>query len=63
MPVTTFSVGLETSEYSASVSQAEAAARRSQQQYVELVSSLEAIVWRADAATFEQLHTLAELAA
>ena len=56
MPGTTFPIGLERSEHSRSVSQAEAAARRSQQQYVELVGSLEAIVWRAHATTFEHIY-------
>jgi PAS domain S-box-containing protein len=52
MRATTFPLGLETSGHS----QAEAAARHSQQQYEELVGSLEAIVWRADASTFECMY-------
>ena len=52
MGATVFPFGLDT----AGSSLAEVAARRSQQQYEELVGSLEAIVWRADAATFEHVY-------
>ena len=56
MPATTCSAQAVKPDHSGTMSQAEAAARRCQQQYVELVGSLEAIVWRADAATFEHIY-------
>lgn len=56
MPAMTFPVDAVRPEHSETMSQAEAAARRSQQQYVELVGALEAIVWRADASTFEHIY-------
>jgi PAS domain S-box-containing protein len=43
----------ESSENHTSVSQAEAAIRQAQRRYEELVDSLEAIVWRAEAATLQ----------
>lgn len=59
MQGTTLSFHAETSEHSedyGSISQAQAAARRTQQQYQDLVGSLEAIVWRANAATCEHIY-------
>jgi PAS domain S-box-containing protein len=59
MVETTLSVHTETSQHSkdyGSISQAQAAARHTQQQYQDLVGSLDAIVWRANAATFEHIN-------
>src|SRR5262245_33614568 len=56
MPVTTFPAHAVRPDHSERMSQAEAVALRSQQQYAELMGSLEAIVWRADAATFEHIY-------
>ena len=56
MPATTFRARLGRRQDSGSVSDAEAVARRSEQQYVELVGSLDAIVWRAHASTFEHIY-------
>ena len=56
MPATSVPVQAERPKDSRLISQAEAAARRSRHQYEELVGSLEAIVWRANAATFEHLY-------
>jgi len=59
MSATTLSFDAETPEHSehyGSISQAEAATRRTQQQYEDLVGSLEAIVWRANAATCEHIY-------
>ena len=52
---TTFSLALKRSEHPDSTSTPEAALQRSPQQYDELMRSLGAIVWRADAATFDCL--------
>jgi PAS domain S-box-containing protein len=56
MPGTTFPIPAQRPEARRSISQAEAAARRSRHQYEELVGSLEAIVWRANAASFEHIY-------
>jgi PAS domain S-box-containing protein len=59
MSVTSMSLHVETTEHAepyASALQAEAAARRTQQQYEDLIGSLDAIVWRANAATCEHIY-------
>ncbi|HKT33499.1 MAG TPA: PAS domain-containing protein [Nitrospira sp.] len=56
MPATTFSVYVESPTLDESVSSTLAAAHRSQLQYEDLVGSLEAIVWRANAATCEHVY-------
>lgn len=56
MPVTTFAVHGDISAHEGSISQAQAVACPTQQQYEELVGSLEAIVWRTKAATGEHIY-------
>lgn len=56
MPASTVPVRTERPEDSVLISRAEAVARHSQHQYDELVRSLEAIVWRANAHTFEHVY-------
>jgi PAS domain S-box-containing protein len=56
MSATTFAMGAGTPADESSISQVEAVAHWSQQDYEDLVGSLEAIVWRANAATGEHLY-------
>ena len=55
MPAMTFVVHSKTSQIDPLI-RTETDARRSQQQYEDLVKSLEAIVWRANAHTFEHVY-------
>ena len=56
MPVTTFPAQAERSTHDEPRSSTEAAAHRNRHQYEELVGSLVAIVWRANAATFQHVY-------
>src|SRR4030095_14862763 len=53
MPAATFALRLKKSQVD---TRTETAGRRSRQQYEDLVESLEAIVWRANAHTFEHVY-------
>lgn len=56
MSRTTFAMDAETSAHYRSISHGQAVGHRTQQQYEDLVGSLEAIVWRANAATCEHTY-------